>query len=172
MRSSLPSLRTLAALASLLLTALLGAACSPTDVVEGIANDALEDQGVSVDLDGDQVSIEGPDGQTITAGAGLPEDFPDDFPLPDDAEALGGVSGIDAQHDIVASFSVQQSVEDLTAFYATELPAAGYTVTEELSGPDRTNTVFTIEGNGHAGQVIINPAGPTSQLAVTLDIMQ
>lgn len=146
---------------------LLAAACSPAEFAEDIANQALEDQGVSVDLDGDQITVEGPDG-TVTAGGGLPEGFPADFPLPDGAEAIAGASG--AGRDITATFQVGgQSAADVQAFYTDALPAAGYTVASSTGGTD--GSVFSIEGNGWQGQVIVgNQVSAT--VTVSLDRLE
>lgn len=141
-----------------------------SSIGEGIANQVLEDQGVSVDLDGESVTVDTPDG-SFTAGSGLPEGFPADFPLPEGAEVAGGVSGID-QYDVVVSFMVPGGVAQSADFYRVALPAAGYKIDNELSGTDRSNAVFEISGNGVSGQVILNPAVNATQLAVTLDLLQ
>lgn len=168
MRGQIRGVRRSAAVGAMLVAA-LATGCS--SVGEGIANQVLEDQGVQVDLDGESVTVEGPDGQTITAGAGIPEAFPDDFPLPDGAVASGGVTGADAQFDIVVSLQVPDtSVEEVADFYRQALPAAGYEITQDVSGG--SNSVLSIAGNGFTGDVVSNPAGDQVQLAITLDEQQ
>lgn len=145
---------------------LLSAACSAEGLIENVANQALEEEGISIDLDGDQITVDGPNG-SVTAGQGLPADFPADFPLPDGADAQGGASG--AGRDVVASFNVDGSVADNVAFFESELPAAGYEITQSSGGD--TGRVISVTGNGWTGQVTITDAISTT-VAVALDRLE
>ena len=150
--------------AVLLAVMLLAAACSAQDVAENIANQALEEEGISIDLDGDQITVDGPDGQ-VSVGQGLPADFPADFPLPQGADAQGGAGG--AGRDVVAIFQADGSVEDVSEFFSAELPAAGYEITQS-TGDGSTGQVYSVSGNGWTGEVAIGQSVGTS-FTVSLD---
>ncbi|MGI9016363.1 MAG: hypothetical protein ACR2HR_04525 [Euzebya sp.] len=147
---------------------LLATACG--SVGDSIANQALEDQGITVD--GDTVTVENADGSVTSATSGLPADFPADFPLPEGAQVQGGVSGAFGATDVVASLVLPGDVATNTAYFSQALPDAGYTVVSEISGPDRTNTVYEIDGGGVTGQVVLNPQGSDTLLGITLDLKQ
>lgn len=140
------------------------AACG--GITDGIANQVLDDEGVSIN--GESVTIENADGTTTTAGTGLPADWPTAFPLPEGHQVQGGVSEA-GQYDIIASIVVPGSVADNTAAFADDLPGAGFTIRSNVSGPDRTTTMFEITGHGVVGQVVLNPQGEDSLLGVTLE---
>lgn len=153
--------------AALLALMLLATACSAQDVAENIANQALEEEGISIDLDGDQITVDGPDGQ-VSVGQGLPADFPADFPLPPGAEAQGGAAG--AGRDVVAAFQADGSVQEVADFFASELPAAGYEITQ-TAGDGATGQVYSVSGNGWTGEVAVGQGVGTS-FTVTLDRLE
>ena len=80
---------------------------------------------------------------TKSSGDGLPEDFPDDVPLPefDSAKKIGGDSGPDIDHDWWSvMFMLKNSTDTPVEDYAAQLSNAGYTVstdsgTTEAIGP-------------------------------------
>ena len=96
---------------------------------------------------------------------GLPADFPADFPLPQGADAQGGAGG--AGRDVVAIFQADGSVEDVSAFFSAELPAAGYEITQS-TGDGSTGQVYSVSGNGWTGEVAIGQSVGTS-FTVSLD---
>lgn len=108
-------------------------------------DDGDDDAKVSVsggDDEGDgKIKVETDDG-TFEGGPGsdLPDEFPDDFPLPDDADVQfsGSQSGDegDAMTVIIAS---KEPGKDLYEFYKEELEDQGYQVTQSFSGESDGN---------------------------------
>ena len=70
------------------------------------------------------ITIEGPSGTVQIGQAELPDGWPGDFPLPDDAEPVYSVA---AEGGVSVWFATAQSTEDLTAFFTEALPAAAAT---------------------------------------------
>ncbi|MCZ7529349.1 MAG: hypothetical protein M5U31_02775 [Acidimicrobiia bacterium] len=115
---------------------------------------------VEVDPDGNGGSVEfsGPDGEggSVNIGGGeVPDDFPDDIPLPDDFEVTSSVSGGDG--DGIAAASVTglsgESFDDLVSMYEDGIPDAGYDVTSSGSTNVNGSDTFTMgfDGNGVDG---------------------
>ncbi len=108
---------------------------------------------VSVDRDGKDgtVSFTDDEGNKSSFGASteVPDDFPKDVPLPDDAKLTGSIFGeTDGQQGWTLTF---ESTEDVAAFakaYRATLEDAGFKVDS-----------FSVMGSGEGGTA---PADPTS----------
>ncbi len=151
----------LAALAVLALGML--AACGNDDDV----SISTPEGDVSVNTDNGQVDITGNSGEgSVQFGSGeLPEDFPEDFPLPDDFQVTFSGSGSDVGEGDYGAYvtgTTEESVNDLKDFYDSELPDAGYDVqgsaSSDFQGTEGASISF--EGNGISGAVIIGAGVP------------
>lgn len=111
-----------------------------------------------VDQDGGGITIEGPSGTVQIGQAELPDGWPADFPLPQDARPVYSVG---AEGGVSVWFSTGRSVEDLKAFFAEALPAAGYTIdsTTESSDAEGSYAVMIVSGNGTQGGVYLGGSG-------------
>lgn len=126
---------------------LLGAAVLTIALLSGCSDDSSADgngaETASGQDSGDGKGQESGGGERAS-GDGLPEDFPDDVPLPgfDSAKRIGGESGPEVASEwwsvlIMLENPTETPVED----YAAQLSDAGYTVTTgsaatEAIGPD------------------------------------
>ncbi len=132
---------------------LLAAACNATDVVEGIANQALDEEGISIDLDGeDGITIDTPDGQ-INAGTnadgGLTVEGPD------------GTLNVEGGED--GQFSITSDEGTITGGAATSLPddfpalpfPDGIEVESVVTsdGPDGQSWIFAVTAPGSVADV-------------------
>lgn len=94
------------------------------------------DQGLSVE---EETGAEESQGQMDSSGAGveeadLPEDFPEAFPLPENAK-VGSAVNLPGDQNYRIFFAFPESdLEEILTFYQSELPAEGWTVAAE--GPD------------------------------------
>ncbi|MEZ5171060.1 MAG: hypothetical protein R3A49_09985 [Acidimicrobiia bacterium] len=155
-RRSRPARATTAALLAALLavSALLLAACSSDDnetvTVEGDGKGA---PGIEGEGSGPiEISDEDGGGSVVLGPEEVPDDFPDDIPLPDDFVVTAAFSGSDTEGAPTANISgvTGQSLERLHALYTTSLPEAGYTIVSEDDDPIEGASAFaiTFEGNG------------------------
>ncbi len=128
-----------------------------------------EDAGVNIDV-GDGGNADGSEPIVITSGssqvaigtAELPEGFPSEFPLPDDATPV--YSFADTSGSFVW-FSSGMSTDDLNAFFQSELPANGWSIdsTFSMSGADGSDvTSLGISGNGWSGAIAVGNGGDAS----------
>ncbi len=90
--------------AGLVLAGLVGCGAAAEKAAEEATERAIEDQtggSAEVDLDDGSISVEGEDGG-FEAGAGqVPDEWPDDVPLPDSLAVSGGLFSSSAGQDIV-----------------------------------------------------------------------
>lgn len=128
--------RALAAVAAATVLPLGLSACGGDDRAENAAEKALEDANggeVDVDIDGDDVKIEGSDG-AVQYGAGLPDDFPeDDIPLVGEV-SVGSSSSTGGEQGWTIATATDQSPEDAFAEAKEELEGAGFAVDGVESG--------------------------------------
>jgi hypothetical protein len=141
------------------------------DAIEEAASDAGEgDVNVDFDSDGEEISIEGDDGEQISFGGGdLPDGFPDDIPFPDDFEQAFASS--DGSGFFVSGTS-GESVDDLDSFYAEALGDAGYEIDDrtEATSDDTKFVTFSFTGNGSTGTVSLGTDPSTDGTAVSVAI--
>ncbi len=134
----------------------------------------------NADGDGGSVEFSGPDGDggSIDIGGGeVPDDFPDDIPLPDDFEvttSFSGGSGTDNATSVTGSSG--DSFDDLVSMYTDGLPDSGYEVTgnstSTINGAE--TAVITFEGNGITGggitvssEDVVNPDSDRRALSIS-----
>ncbi len=165
-------------LSMLLVLVLAAAGCGFGDsagerLMEEVAGEAA-DEDVDLDMDEDGITIETEDGEVsmdedgfsatgedgeFEAGAGgeLPDDFPDEMPVPDGEIQLAS-SGSDADgQQLQVTIVAEDDLEALEALYADELEAGGWDVEEEaeMSMDGMRSRVLAAEGHGWDGSVTL-----------------
>jgi hypothetical protein len=144
--------RTFVSLAALAL-AIGAVACSKKD----------ESGGVNVDVGGggggqQPIVISSGSSQVQIGTADLPETFPSEFPLPDDAKPVYSFSD---SSGVFVWFSSAMSLDDLKSFFEGGLPGNGWTVnnTFSMSGTDGDVVSYDISGNGWSGMLVLGQGG-------------
>lgn len=164
MRTHTPRLvRNLAAVAA---TGLLLTACSAEDLTERVVEEAAERAGagsdVDINTDDGSVSIETDEGSFNIGSQDLPEELPEELPVPDELVVTGSlVQTVDDLQNIGLQATYEGSFDDVAEFYASELEANGWTVTNDSAtdGSGLRTRSFQIEGFGFTGLVGITQAG-------------
>ncbi len=135
----------------LVLVLVLGAfaaACGGGDDV------SIDTPGGQVDIDqgDDGVTIEGPSGEVNIGTGEYPEGWPSTFPVP---EGAAPVYSVGAAGGVSVWFATDQSADEVKAFFAEALPAAGYTIdsTTDFGDAEGSYTVMSISGNGSTGGI-------------------
>ncbi len=106
--------------------------------------------------------IEDPSQQAGFEEGELPDDFPEEFPLPEDFK-VG--SSVNLEKGAFRVFlSLQGTLEEALTFFREELPAAGWTITgeSEIQG----NPTFDLTGQEYAGELVFIPG----ELGVVLEV--
>ena len=123
----------IAALGLLVPTLGLGSAGCGVDE-ETIETDAGD---VSVSRDGEDVHVTARDGQVegrFGQGAELPENFPDDVPIPDGAKIVGAMTSREpGSEGTMVSVQSDGSGDALLKAFRADLDANGWTVDQELN---------------------------------------
>lgn len=158
---------------------LAGAALAATgcgDAVGALAENAFEEAvGAEIDADSEGFSIETSEG-TISAGAGaeLPEQFPDDFPVPDGGTPVGSfATATDGVDEVSVSIAYETAtLDDLAAALQTDLPAAGYEIVETTSTDmgGISGTVFSVEHPQWTGVATASQLDDGTETVTTLTI--
>lgn len=124
----------------------------PTSAIETVTPTASVDN--DVDAAVDQETTEA----AVDLAGEVPADFPDDIPLPPDAEVLSGTSLDDG--DVVGFSLVLQpagSIEDVATDLATRFETSGYTVDDlgEMTSGDVVTHPLRFDRPDWAGTVVI-----------------
>ncbi|MCZ7527550.1 MAG: hypothetical protein M5U14_14895 [Acidimicrobiia bacterium] len=118
----------------------LGGGSVDIDSDDGEIKIQTEDGDLTISEDGGSGSftVEGEDGEdTVSFGSGaeLPEDWPEDVPLPEDAEVQGSYTQtVDDQRTWTISLVVDGDAVEVTEAYRAAIEAAGFTIDSEMSG--------------------------------------
>lgn len=165
--------------------ALLLTACSTDSLLESAVEEGIEraaeasgdDVGdVELDLDGEDgtFSIETDDGSLSFGGSSeLPEDFPDDLPLPGDFEAQSVQEFSSEGEQVVAVQGTVEGYQQVVEFYEAELPAAGWEITgTSSSGTGGTGTTqLTFERGDDQGFVgVVGSGDGTSLVSINVNL--
>jgi len=112
---------------------------------EGDAVNVDTGDGAAVSGDGETLTIEGDDGSsTYTAGGDIPDEWPDDLPLPDDATVLASsVMEGNGQNVITLSLNVDGELEEVGDSVKEQLEDAGWTDMGGMEAPDGLYWSFT-----------------------------
>lgn len=82
---------------------------------------------VDIDADGDEVTVKTDQG-TYTTADKLPADFPSDVPVYAGAKVVGSVTADGAQGGMYVGLETTAAVDDVIAWYRSEVKARGWTV--------------------------------------------
>ncbi len=107
-------------------------------------------------------------GQTVTVGSQkLPEDFPKEFPIYNNAKVVGSVSGMDeGKSGFLVTFTTTDSMEKVTSFYKNALTANGYTTSASFN-TDKMQT-WAVKKATMEGSVSITADDSQTTILVTL----
>ncbi len=154
------------------LAALAVAALVAMSGCQAVAQKAVESAtGVKVNKDGNSVSVQGNDGQSVTIGQSnkLPDGFPEDVPVYDPATVTNSMS---LASDKGSTFSVQLETEDtvetVSAWYDTELKGKGWTIKGTMNSAD-SGALITSEKADQVLSVTIAPgSGSDTKTTIAL----
>lgn len=141
---------------TLAMGALGGLAACSSKSSEDKVTDALKDNGVSVDKDNGDVQISSEDGDvSIGSSSKVPDDFPDDVPLPEDGDLTSSFStdtGDAKSFSLTYSYGNAGDVSDAADAYKTQLKGGGFDISSEFSGSSdgNTGTSFTASNDKYS----------------------
>jgi hypothetical protein len=106
-----------------------------------------------VDVDGDSVTITGPEGEEVEVQGGngsLPEGWPEDFPVYEPSEIQSSTrTTVDEGTQLSVSLTTTDAFDDVIAWYKQSASAEGWTVDEEGVvdvGGGRSGFLLTVKG--------------------------
>ncbi len=138
----------------------------------GLLKKGIESKtGLSINTDKEQLTFTDKDtGKSISVGGSqeLPDTFPKDFPLYPGATVKGSMSGNDTA---TGFWIVMTSTDDLikvTAFYKTNLPSRGWTISNTMT-LDTTTTWGVTKGNLEGSVMVLkNKEDKETSINITL----
>jgi len=103
-----------------------------------------------------EITIPGDGGDVkITAGGDLPDEFPDDFPIYEDAKLTGSLSGEqEGQAGFSVSWETDASPEDVTDFYKEALGKDPWKTSGVITSGEDTMITFTRADNEDVGGLV------------------
>jgi hypothetical protein len=122
-----------------------------------------DDQDTPESSGGGDVAQEPPFDTSMIPEAELPEDFPESFPIPEDA-TISFDASLPSEEDFRVFISLLSSLEEAQAYYQRELPARGWTILEEAT--TSRGTEMTLTSPAHDGELLFIAA----DLGVALDV--
>lgn len=150
----------------LVLSALALAGCNVQErIAEEVAGRAVGGD-VDVDADDGSVRIETDEGSVEVGGTSgsLPNDFPEQFPVPDGLQILHSAGAKDAEgaQNFTVLAGSTQAFDEIAPWFSDQLPANGWTVDSEqdASFGDIESRTFAVTGHGYTGAVGITVAQP------------
>lgn len=146
---------------------LLGAGCKTPQqavedkVAEKVAESIIEKSAgsnVNVDVDGETVTMTGPDGSTFEVGKNrLPENFPSEVPVYDGATiASSSSSGTGTNVGWTVTLTTSDSVSEVDAYYKNAMSTDGWETTYTYT-IDQTS-VYTASSDTLSATISIAPA--------------
>lgn len=126
------------------------AACNPGGTAQSAATETVT---VAPENPTGSPAADDSTGDGNEAAGALPADWPDEnFPVPPGVNITARQSGGDTGIVLVG-----KSPEDITSFYRSALPAAGYQITKDSSvGAGQVQVVgLEFSGNGYSGEIAV-----------------
>lgn len=158
------------ALVIVLALGLAGCESIGEEVGEEIAGGVV---GADVEVDGDTVTIETEDGAVTVEGdtGRIPEDFPADFPIYDDAE-VDSTSNITSDGDITYYLGLTSSdgVGEIYDWYKAEFADEGWELKSDvkLSGADGDSAMIGVEKGRMEGTLTLTAADGGTEIGIIL----
>jgi hypothetical protein len=99
--------------------------------------------------------------QTVAIGGELPDGFPSEFPLPEDATVAYSASSGD---QFLVWFGTDESLDDLKGFFDDELASNGWSIDSSFDFNDANGSyrAYSVTGNGYTGGVYVGEGAPGS----------
>lgn len=117
----------------------------------------------------DDKTIDIPGGGEISTGGDIPDSFPDDFPVYDGADELGGSSfEQDGDEAVNGIWETDDSLEDVAAFYESELEDGDWISDGTFNSSGTTTISFVNEGAGKSGGILLAEADGKTTITVTI----
>lgn len=129
--------------------------------------------GADIDVDEDRVTIETDDGaSTIAGGEGvLVEEFPDDFPLYDDAELeTSTLFSEGGREQIYVLLSTRDSVDDVYDWYKSKLEPAGWKLKDDvkMTTGDSELAQLVVESGDREAALMISAGASGTEIVINL----
>lgn len=139
--------------------------CSSDDIAERLAEEAAEQAGggeVDINTDDGSVSVDTDEGSLNIGSQDLPEELPEELPLPEGLSVQGSMSQQDEDGTTVGfQATYDGAFDDAKAFFEAELEAAGWTITNSTTSDTSglRSASWQVEGFGHEGLVTVTQLG-------------
>jgi hypothetical protein len=156
-----------------LLIAMLAVGCNAQERIVESAVGAAVGGDVDVDEDGQTMRVTTDEGTVEFAGGtgSLPDDFPEQFPVPDNLEILQSTSmANDGKQFFQLIASTTQDYDDLAPWFEDRLAAQGWDIDgrSQMSMGDLESHTLTLSGHGLSGVLTLHDGedGPGIQLVL------
>lgn len=117
----------------------------------------------------DDKTIDVPGGGEVSVGGDVPDSFPDDFPVYDGADEIGGSSfEQDGEEAVNGIWETGDSLEDVSAFYESELEDGDWKSQGTFNSSGTVTISFVNEGAGKSGGVLLSEAEGKTTITVTI----
>lgn len=138
------------------------------EVTGGIIGSAT---GGDVEVDDDSVTFETDEGDvTVAGGEGtLPDAFPDDFPVYDDADVASSTSFEgEGQVQYHVTLATSDSVDDVYEWYKDELDSQGWTIDEDMkmSTDDGETAALSVTKGDMGASVTVSEGGEGDRVEI------
>jgi hypothetical protein len=105
----------------------------------------------------------------VTVGEGLPDGWPDDFPVYDGADLQGGARGdVDGTEGLIATWETDDDVGDVVDFYTDELSDGPWKSLSTSSSADGSLIAFENTGDDRGGSVLIGESDGKTTIFVSI----
>jgi hypothetical protein len=133
-------------------------------------------ESVEVDRDGGSVSFKSDDGDastTVGDDAKVPEDWPDDVPLPDGGKvAVATQVERDGKQTFHLTYKVSDDADDVIADYGDALKDGGFTLDNESSWSGGSGSVGVFEATGHGWKVTVLTIGSSDANSLSIQVSE
>jgi hypothetical protein len=116
----------------------------------------------------DEDTIDVGDGD-VTVGEGLPDGWPDDFPVYDGADLQGGARGdVDGTEGMIATWTTGDDADQVSDFYEEELSDGPWKSVGTTNVADGALIAFEHESDNRGGSVVIGGDGDDTSIIVSI----